>query len=781
MYYFGGFWQLFHHAHYTTAVRVLNKILNSGAHSRVRTLARLDCSDRFVPPVDMDNEGISVEGTASEARGFVLNLDGTRRLYVGDSHVWSWYRGTSVGPYSAMSGLQAMERVIETWLDQGIPASGVVQILLEGCENLAVPGMLYGVLVRHLDKVGEALDPFLAEPVVWELEFARSAHEYSGLAAPTEGLSNLDRRRWTPRDVAAAMLIGGGQERTRALRRLGEMLVENGDRLGLGQDLTKNWAASLEADKYKLTSVPEGLRIEVEPPPELLAAQQAQAAYQERVNTILRLQNRYWGSAMRDSGYVEPTTEEIAADLKAGHAILEGEDGLKPTRPKDAVAHVIRAAVERAAAGDPGALGDEAAFATEFVLELASWFRSVGGHRDEGQYFDLGADRAIALALPAFLTPELAAALGCGSKTVSDVGDAGHAVAGNASLETRLHLARGCDIVWAAHCGGTPCIHQTALDWLLETARDAEIGPWNTNGSGRRPAPIKGDVIARLRAVSGDSVHIGMLDAAIRGFGAAAATDHCCTREATALLATLLDVQGRAMVAHEEHGWTADDRGTHTLVAARALMQGYAKNGDPSPALAHLDVLRSDAGIMSNFLHGLAAAGAENEVLADAARRLWPAVLRHGLTYQGDGKSPYRDHHWGAWAVAALLPDPLPWTTGLSNEVAGSPIDWVCAEELTDQIDGWLSIGRSEVQGVDALIGLLRRLPPDVQVTPGLRWVADLCIQSGRVTVSRSWLLNSWLMEIRNAAEELGRLWEWQMLVDSLVVAGNEGLAPHSR
>ena len=100
---------------------------------------RLDCSDRFVPPVDMDNEGISVEGTASEARGFVLNLDGTRRLYVGDSHVWSWYRGTSVGPYSAMSGLQAMERVIETWLDQGIPASGVVQILLEGCENLAVP------------------------------------------------------------------------------------------------------------------------------------------------------------------------------------------------------------------------------------------------------------------------------------------------------------------------------------------------------------------------------------------------------------------------------------------------------------------------------------------------------------------------------------------------------------------------------------------------------------------------------------------------------------------
>jgi hypothetical protein len=29
--------------------------------------------------------------------------------------------------------------------------------------------------------------------------------------------------------------------------------------------------------------------------------------------------------------------------------------------------------------------------------------------------------------------------------------------------------------------------------------------------------------------------------------------------------------------------------------------------------------------------------------------------------------------------------------------------------------------------------------------------------------------------------EELGHLDEWQMLVDSLVVAGNEGLAPYSR
>lgn len=75
----------------------------------------------------------------------------------------------------------------------------------------------------------------------------------------------------------------------------------------------------------------------------------------------------------------------------------------------------------------------------------------------------------------------------------------------------------------------------------------------------------------------------------------------------------------------------------------------------------------------------------------------------------------------------------------------------------------------------------LRQLPVGVQATRGLRWVSDLCIQDGRVTVEQSWLSNNWLKPIRSTVEELGHLDEWQMPVDSLVVAGNEGLAPYSR
>jgi hypothetical protein len=96
-------------------------------------------------------------------------------------------------------------------------------------------------------------------------------------------------------------------------------------------------------------------------------------------------------------------------------------------------------------------------------------------------------------------------------------------------------------------------------------------------------------------------------------------------------------------------------------------------------------------------------------------------------------------------------------------------------------VDDWLPLARGEMKCVDGLIGLLKRLPLDVQVVRGIGSVTDLCIQSDRVTVAASWLMNNWLKETRNTAEELGRLGEWQMLVDSLVVAGNEGLAPYSR
>ncbi|RSZ61228.1 ATP-binding protein [Corynebacterium hylobatis] len=772
-YYYGSFWALFNFASYKTSVRVLNNILNHGARVRVRPRAGLGV-DPF--------EGTPDHGPEEQHEtGAELNLDGTSRFYVGDTHVWSWYRGTSVGPYSGMSALLAMERVAEGWLDTHTPPSWIVNALLENCENLAVPGMLYGLLTRHIDKINEELDPFLAEPTVWELEFGRVIGEHSGLRARTDDLRHQERRNWSPHEVCVTLMTRGNEGRVQALKAVGDLLISNGDRLGVPREHTRNWAASLDANQYKLTQEDGQIYLQVDPPKELEATQAKFALYQDQVNTGLRLQNRYWGSAKHNADYVPPTSAEIAQDLSTARELLDANNDIMPTSPLNAAAHVVRLAVQRAAVGDLEALGSETEFVAQLVLQLALAFQTSDDQRDEGQYFDLGADRAIAHALPAFLTPALADLLPPIGATTADVEDAGMAVAGTAPLETRLYLTRGCDIVWDSPCHGTPCIHKTAISWVLETARGAELGAWEMHNQRRSRVYIEGDVPTRLQELDGTSIDLSMLNASIRGLGAAAAAHHCYTNEAARLLAQFLDVQRRTMVTHAGKRWGVDHRGDYALVAARAILDNYASYRAVRPVLDHLDVLSVDADLLSGFLHSLAAAGAENDRRAQAARDLWPTVLDHALTYASQSPSPYRDRHWGDWAAAALLPEPLSWTQGLYNELAGAPIEWVNAEDLLDLIDQWVPLGRAKTKCVDALIRILRKLPVAEQVARGLDWITELCSRNGQVVINQTWGSNDWLKEIRSTAEELDELHKWQKLVDAMVVAGNEDLAPYSR
>ncbi|MGW3526225.1 hypothetical protein [Streptomyces olivaceus] len=52
-----------------------------------------------------------------------------------------------------------------------------------------------GILIRHCEAADASLDPFLAQPELWELEFARTTGEHTGLAGVTPGIKNADRRR----------------------------------------------------------------------------------------------------------------------------------------------------------------------------------------------------------------------------------------------------------------------------------------------------------------------------------------------------------------------------------------------------------------------------------------------------------------------------------------------------------------------------------------------------------------------------------------------------------
>ena len=168
--YLGPFGPLFQ-TDFRRGVAVVNRLLNHAACARVRTLASIGDSWHRLTDEEINAESVELWVTGSPVK------------YVGDQQVWWWYRGTGVGPPPCMSALQALERFCDQLFSMGLPADRIVEILMEGCENLAMPALVVGLLVRHLENAGTLLDPFLEEPWAWHLEFSRAVHESSGLAA----------------------------------------------------------------------------------------------------------------------------------------------------------------------------------------------------------------------------------------------------------------------------------------------------------------------------------------------------------------------------------------------------------------------------------------------------------------------------------------------------------------------------------------------------------------------------------------------------------------------
>lgn len=62
----------------------------------------------------------------------------------------------------------------------------------------------------------------------------------------------------------------------------------------------------------------------------------------------------------------------------------------------------------------------------------------------------------------------------------------------------------------------------------------------------------------------------------------------------------------------------------------------------------------------------------------------------------------------------------------------------------------------------------------------GLPWIVSLVLADPGRIANRSFLLPSWLIEVRSAAVDANALAGWQRVVDSLVVACVSPLAPYS-
>lgn len=279
-----------------------------------------------------------------------------------------------------------------------------------------------------------------------------------------------------------------------------------------------------------------------------------------------------------------------------------------------------------------------------------------------------------------------------------------------------------------------------------------------------------------LAQIGDDSILVFRLDAAIRALAPAAMANICVSARACDLLMVLLAAQRRALMGQESG---MDDRGTHALVSARALLT-LAASGNDAPIYEHIDSYADNAALLGAFVRALSAAAEEAPNRAATARRIWPNVIKHVLALDESGHTPFIGSHYGDMALAALMPNAAHEVSYLYREVEEEPIIWWDPVAWQAEVQDWIPVVAGNATCVDQLINFLGALAPEDQVRTGLPWIVVLVLADAPEIAGRSFLLSTWLINMRAHAADAGALSGWQQVVDALVVAGVSRLASYS-
>ena len=729
-------------------------------------------------------------------------MTGEARSYVGDEHAWRWYRGNAVGPYPCVSALQALEAECDQLIQGGVSVATLVPVLLDGCENLAMVGLIVGLLVRHLEDADRAIDPYITEPTIWLQEFARAAAETSAMSTNSDHVVSPERRSWTLSSAAMLMALRAGGDRVEEVAALGNTLVDNARQhveAGRGRHTparspaettddelvvqARAWASSFDRSSFNVQKTSDGFTFEAKPPPDVVAALHDGNEDLERAQDAVRLFVRY---------HIEPKKatpapvgrDDLVADIAAALNLLEHPRPFAPHNPRDVVALVAAAALEAHLLHGVDLPDDTVRVALEIILHVGD--APPPNDEYEETLYEFGADRSAARVIPLVLLTiaEPLHAL-CDEDSDKTTRERAALCAVNlaraSSYEVRLFLARGLDHLWAEPCSEHgPCRHKLGWQIATETVRDCLLGPWDDETGHRGVVLLAEPFNDAIADAEADSIIVSRLDAAIRALAPAATASICISKRARELLHVLLAAQRRALLEYE-HG-DPDERESHTLITARALLT-LAEDCGEDALFEHISAYPEDSNLQGKTLSSLSAAAEETPIRAATARRLWPEIVRLVLDLRASGPTPVRSSHYSYLddrAITDLIPNRVGELPYLYREVHDAPIEWWNPLELRDEVDAWLQFAIGSPMCVDRLVTFIRGMELDDQIRVGLPWVATVVLADPASIARRAYSLASWLAETRSVAVDTGLLSAWQEVVDALVVAGDSRLAPYS-
>lgn len=719
-----------------------------------------------------------------EPSGVELELsEGTRQWCVGDGGVWLWYRGSgsarSVAPCT--SALLALERYADYLVDEiRAPLDRVVALLLDGCESLAMPALVVGLLVRHIEVAGPVLDSWLAQPAVWELEFGRRTLEGSmHIQGPDEDdLHGRRRRSYTFHDVAQrlviAALLQGDEDRVAALREVGQELLRRAHRHA-GPDSEEadlpdvaGWASNLDAANYRVVPGNAGPEIEYQPPADVVAGLAEVNADLARGQQVTRLIMTY-GTREDRAGPWDRIVDDLA--LARTLVIDPPDSGLSAP---DAVSAVAAAALVGHVRRQVMVDGEDIRWAADILLPAALLPHS-GGLPQASMVNPGAADRSAAIGLPTLLLPAFSAANL--DREAIEVGLVSCATSG--ANEVRRALAVGLAPVWTAPCDTDsttgPCRHAIAWATVEAGLRDCRLGEWDRSGQRRGIAPLTGPLLDELPQVDTDRLLIDRMSGPIIACADAASTTSCVSDLAVQMLDMVLATHRRGAIHWSVQGYGPDDDEDHRRVAA--VLLSAAAHGDPAVLVGHLQAYAGTPSALTKLLYDFNVLYTDRSDLRPSLPATWPLIMQTVL--DAISITDAADADWTN-VLAYLIPSP---TAAVADShpdttVATARAEWIDPNTLQALIERWTPLARGKPDAIDALIGLARTAPLSWQTTTGLRWTSALVDGDYRPIASRSWHLAGWLAELRSSGHLTpGDATVLHRILDGLVAAGDRRAA----
>lgn len=766
--YFGPFYRLLH-ARPVDALALINRMLDRAAIARVG-------GPNPDQPADADAPELSPLGVE-------LDLPGVgARHCVGDEHVWSWYRGSSVGPYPCISALLAVERFADELVDTlGAPLAHVAEILLRDCHNLAMPALVVGLLVRHLDRAGDLLDRWLVRPELWQMEISRAVGEHFHAQGPDQADQvGRHRRRASFQDVVGEMIVtamlADDHDRLAVLAARGDELVERARELVAGTDdeaadllMVQGWAAQFRAENYRLSRTEDGhIRFEWAIPDDIAAGLARTHEEFDRGTMALRLHQTY----ARSEDRVAPV-DTLVEDLLLARDLAEHPAVRGPVHPADPVAAVAAAAVIAHAHGRAQLPDDDLRWTANVLIDVATRPRVDELSRSVTIDPD-GADRSAAVALPTLLLP----AFDHVHLNRQDVEEALRASGTSLFDEVRAAFTVGVEPIWSAPCtpnsSAQTCQHQLAWAAVQQGLRDCRLGGWDQATQQRLTDPLDPPYEAALLAVPTEFLLVNRLTAPLVSAAAAARSGSCIATAAARLRDVLFDVHRRGTDHWATKGYNRHHN-RHRDRVVRVLIE-TAIDGNATPLASYVRAFTANAQALDELLDDLRQLFTYDDTLRRSLLPVWRQVMTTALDALESGATLPGSHHWRESALAGLLPAPQISISDTNPMATLGRVraHWLDPDDIADLAIRWLEIARGEPKAVDAIADLANCAPPAWQATTGLTWAEDAINGDYAAIARRCWFLPEWLKTVHMSGQlDVQGVARWHRLVDGLAAHGD--------